>query len=69
MEKVKVLGGGVTGAVVVRPLELQRNFQVGSSKRVCTGSSVIPKPPTHTFTIFTLKNKDVIVLSQLITFK
>lgn len=50
------------------PLELQRNFQVGSSKHVCTGSSVIPEPPTHTFTIFNLKNnKDVIVLSQLIT--
>lgn len=60
-------GGGGGGAVVVRPLELQRNFQVGSSKHVCTGSSVIPEPPTHTFTIFNLKKQDVIVLSQLIT--
>lgn len=50
----------------MRPLELQRNVQVGSSKHVCTGSSVIPEPPTHTVTIFNLKNnKDVIVLSQL----
>lgn len=63
-----MFGAGGDGAVVVRPLELQRNFRVGSSKHVCTGSSVIPKPPTHTFTILTLKNnKDVIVLSQLIT--
>lgn len=60
-------GEGEGGAVVVRPLELQRNFQVGSSKHVCTGSSVIPEPPTHTFTISNLQNnKDVIVLSQLI---
>lgn len=54
-------GGGGDGAVVVRPLELQRNLRVGSSKRVCTGSSVIPKPPTHTFTILTLKTTKMLL--------
>lgn len=71
MERSRVRGGGAGGwgwrwgAVVVRPLELQRRFQVGSSKRVCTGS-VIPEPPAHT--CYHLRNnKGVLVLSQLTT--